>query len=323
MDLPLPLRLLLWPLAWLYGAVVRAKAAGYARGWLGRRRLRGAVVSVGNLTVGGTGKTPMVLHLAERFAAEGKSVAVLSRGYRGAEGGSDEVDLLRRRLGGRVRFGVGADRFAQGSALEQEAPVDVFLLDDGFQHLRLARDVDIVMVDGSRALEREWLLPAGRLREPRSAAARADLLVVTRARPAGKSGVPATFQAQTRLCGLRKAGEDRLSAACDAGPGPFFAFCGVGNPRAFAEDLARWQLPVAGLRAFPDHHSYSQRDIAAIERAAAAAGAQALVTTEKDEQNLRGRFRLPLHVAVIDLEVSGEEEFHAALRTLLARRSAP
>src|SRR5215470_14134380 len=98
MDLPLPLRVLLWPLAWLYGAVVRAKAAGYARGWLRRQRLRGAVVSVGNLTVGGTGKTPMVLHLAERFAAEGKSVAVLSRGYRGAQGGSDEVDLLRRRL---------------------------------------------------------------------------------------------------------------------------------------------------------------------------------------------------------------------------------
>lgn len=324
MDLPLPVRLLLAPLSWLYGAAARVKAALYARGWLGRRRLAGAVVSVGNLTVGGTGKTPMVLWLGERLTGEGKSVAVLSRGYRGANGGSDEVDLLRRRLGGRVRFGVGPDRFVEGSALERQAPVDVFLLDDGFQHLRLARDVDIVMLDGSRRLEREWLLPAGRLREPASAARRADLFVVTRGseRPVVPDAAGRLFHARTRLLGLRR-GSSAPAPPSEAGPGPFFAFCGIGNPGAFFEDLERWRLAVAGSRAFRDHHVYPQGEMTAIERAAAASGAVALVTTEKDEQNLRGTFGLPLYVAVIELELRGEQEFLAALRMLLARRSAP
>src|SRR5262245_40735650 len=264
MDLPLPLRLVLWPLSWLYGAFVRAKAALYAGGLLRRRRLAGAVVSVGNLPVGGTGKTPMVLKLAERFAGEGKSVAILSRGYRGTRGNSDEVNLLRRRLESRVRFGVGADRFAAGSALEREAPVDVFLLDDGFQHQRLARDVAIVMLDGTRRLENEWLLPAGRLREPASAAARADLVVVTRSceQPELPDHGRRLFQASTRLLGLRRwKAAGGPAPVSEAGPGPFFAFCGIGNPRAFAEDLERWQVRVCGTRAFRDHHKYAQGDI--------------------------------------------------------------
>src|SRR5215475_3146285 len=104
MELPLPVRLLLWPLSRVYGGFVRSKAALYARGFLRQKRLKGAVVSVGNLTTGGTGKTPMVLRLAEQLSGQGKSVAILSRGYRGSRGGSDEVNLLRRRLGKRVRF---------------------------------------------------------------------------------------------------------------------------------------------------------------------------------------------------------------------------
>src|SRR5215475_3886800 len=137
MLLPLPIRLLLLPFSWIYGLVVRFKALAYANGWFAKKRLKGAVVSVGNLTVGGTGKTPMVLWLAETFLAEGKSVAILSRGYGGEAGSSDEVELLRQRLGARARFGIGADRFREGSSLERRAPVDVFLLDDGFQHQQL------------------------------------------------------------------------------------------------------------------------------------------------------------------------------------------
>src|SRR5215469_2046846 len=125
MDLPLPIRILLWPLAWVYGVVVRYKARFYAHGCFAKKRLKGTVVSVGNVTVGGTGKTPMVLWLAEKFLAEGKSVAILSRGYRSEQGRSDEVELLRRRLGEKVRFGIGADRFAEGSRLENAQPVDV------------------------------------------------------------------------------------------------------------------------------------------------------------------------------------------------------
>src|SRR5712664_2771740 len=166
MNLPPLLRILLWPLSQVYGIYVRCRYRLYAYGWLKPKRLNATVISVGNLTVGGTGKTPMVLWLAEKLLTEGKRVGILTRGYKGAHGSSDEVELLKRRLGGKVAFGIGPDRFASGSRLEAQQKVDVFLLDDGFQHLQLARDLDIVMVDGSRKLENEWLLPAGFLREP-------------------------------------------------------------------------------------------------------------------------------------------------------------
>src|SRR5690242_13536889 len=162
------LRTLLWPLSLLYGAAVRARVWMYQEGWLKQKRLKGTVISVGNLTVGGTGKTPMVIWLAEKFLAEGKRVAILSRGYRGSDGTSDEVELMKERLRGRALFGVGKDRYDAGHRLEPKG-IDVFLLDDGFQHLQLARDFDLVLVDTLQALREEKLLPAGRLREPRSA----------------------------------------------------------------------------------------------------------------------------------------------------------
>src|SRR5467141_3740104 len=166
MNLPPLLRILLWPLSQVYGIYVRCRYRLYAHGWLKPKRLNATVISVGNLTVGGTGKTPMVLWLAEKFLAEGKRVAILSRGYRGSGGTSDEIELLKHRLKNRVLFGVGKDRFAAGRQLESRHPVDIFLLDDGFQHLQLARDLNILMLDGSVKLKEEWLLPAGVLREP-------------------------------------------------------------------------------------------------------------------------------------------------------------
>jgi tetraacyldisaccharide 4'-kinase len=130
MGLPLPLRILLWPLSLLYGVGARVRAWLYVKGWLKQFRLKAAVVSVGNLTVGGTGKTPMVIWLAEKFLAEGKRVAILSRGYRGVNGTSDEIELMKVRLQNRVGFGVGKDRYAEGQRLESQQPVDIFLLDD-------------------------------------------------------------------------------------------------------------------------------------------------------------------------------------------------
>src|SRR5437660_2715717 len=114
------MRTLLWPLSVAYAAVVRVRAWLYAQGWLRQRRLKGVVISVGNITVGGTGKTPMVIWLAERFLAEGRRVAILSRGYRGSDGTSDEIELMKERLEGRALFGVGKDRFAEGLRLESQ-----------------------------------------------------------------------------------------------------------------------------------------------------------------------------------------------------------
>ena len=141
---------------------------------------------MGNLTLGGTGKTPMVLWLAERLAAEGHLPAILTRGYRGGAQAdtagvplADEVALLRERLGSRAQLGVGKDRYSNGQALERHG-TQWFILDDGFQHLALQRDADIVLLDSTNPFGGGQLLPAGCLREPRSALSRADVIVITR-----------------------------------------------------------------------------------------------------------------------------------------------
>ena len=320
-------RMLLWPLSLLYGAFVRLRVWLYAKGLLKQKRLKAPVVSVGNLTVGGTGKTPMVIWLAERFLAEGKHVAILSRGYRGTNGTSDEIELMKFRLQGRAAFGVGKDRFTEGQRIESQQPVDVFLLDDGFQHLQLARDLDILLMDASRGLAGELLLPAGRLREPLSAMSRANILVFTRT-----ENMPGTvdaiqklnqypvFAAATHLVGFRRlGGEITLLSSSEIGAGPFFAFCGLGNPDAFFRDLRNWGLAVCSQMSFSDHHHYTEEDILQIQREAKRAGANAFVTTEKDEQNLGGmRFEHPpVYVSVIDLVVSPEADFKNALAQTL------
>jgi tetraacyldisaccharide 4'-kinase len=323
-----PLRMLLWPLSVLYGVIVRVRAWLYTHGWLKQKRLKGTVVSVGNLTVGGTGKTPMVIWLAEKFLAERKRVAILSRGYRGRNGTSDEIELMKFRLEGRVSFGVGKNRFAEGRRLESQQPIDVFLLDDGFQHLQLARDLDILLLDVSRPLAGEPLLPAGRLREPVTAMSRANLIVFTRAETAsgtldaiGKLNQYPVFAASTRLLGFRRFGaEITLLSANEIGSGPFFAFCGLGNPEVFFRDLKNWGLPICGQAIFADHHRYSERDILAVRQAVKRVGANALVTTEKDAQNLAGlKFdETPVFVAIIDLVVTPEADFRNVLQETLA-----
>jgi tetraacyldisaccharide 4'-kinase len=331
MNLPLLVRILLWPLSVLYGGYVRMRAWLYANGLLKQKHLRAKVISVGNLTVGGTGKTPMVLWLAEKFLAEGKRVAILSRGYRGTGGTSDEIELMKHRLQDRVEFGVGKDRYAEGQRIEQRQPIDVFLLDDGFQHFTLARDLDIVMLDGSRKLKDQWLLPSGVLREPISACRRADVLVVTRKTErlnieAGDAHKYSIFYAQTRLLGFRRhGGRSDLLYVSEIGHGPFFAFCGIGNPQAFFNDLSHWHVPVAGESTFRDHHRYTKDDLVRLEEAAQRAGAIAFVTTEKDAQNVaKGcSTTIPIFVAVIDFVLTAESEFVAAVeRKLQSPRGA-
>src|SRR5947209_19978011 len=125
MNLPRSIRVLLWPLSMLYAGATLLRAAFYARGWIKQRRLQASVISIGNLTVGGTGKTPMVIWLAERFLSEGKRVAILSRGYRGKNNTSDEIELMKSRFQGRVLFGVGKDRYAEGKRIDSSDGVDI------------------------------------------------------------------------------------------------------------------------------------------------------------------------------------------------------
>lgn len=336
MKLHPALRALLWPASLAWAIAARVRAWLYRNGVFQQRRLDGVVISVGNLTVGGTGKTPLVLWLAERLAAEGKRVGILTRGYRlqqltSAAGSrmadllSDEASLLARRLDDKVPLGIGANRYAQGRLLAAKG-VEWFLLDDGFQHLRLARDVDIVLIDATDPFG-EGVLPAGRRREPKAALRRADLVVITRSAhaPAVEAVVhrftkASIFYAQTELD--RVFPSERSPAT--AGPGQWlgkrvFAFCAIGNPDAFFADLRRWGLEVVGHAAFRDHHRYSPRDAEEIERRAGDAGAEALMTTEKDEFNLAGvRFRrFPLYVCATRMRVEDADKFRQMLDVVI------
>lgn len=323
-------RELLWPLSLLYGAGARARVWMYRKGWVKQNHLKATVISIGNLSVGGTGKTPMVIWLAEKFLAEGKRVAILSRGYRGSKGSSDEVELMKSRLQNRVAFGVGKDRFAEGRRLEAQQSVDIFLLDDGFQHLELARDLDILLLDASRPMRGEFLLPAGRLREPPSAMSRANVVVFTRTEvvPGAPEAIEKlthfpVFAATTRLLGFRRYGGGiELASAAEIGPGPFYAFCGIGNPDAFFRDLQTWGLGICGRAVFADHHRYTEQDVLRIKQAGSSLAAKAFITTEKDAQNLaRLKFEeVPLFLSVIEIAVSPEADFLSVVDRLLAAK---
>jgi tetraacyldisaccharide 4'-kinase len=334
--MPSPLaRTLLRPLGWLYGGLMRLRVAFYEGGLLRSQRLQGTVISIGNLTVGGTGKTPIVLWIAERLAAEGHRPAILTRGYRGLGKGDasdlatlDEVALLRRRLDGRAQFGVGKDRYKNGLALVK-AGAEWFILDDGFQHLALERDVDVVLLDATDPFGGGGILPSGRLREPRSALSRADVVIITRAShaPALEAMVrkftnAPLFYAQVQLQSVLRA-----SSMNDALPErerrqyKFFAFCGIGNPRAFFDDLRNWGFSVVGRRSFADHHRYSLAEIQNLENAAAAASANALICTEKDVFNLPPSFaaRLPIYACRIGMSLNNEDAFWTAVRAAVGR----
>lgn len=332
MKLSRPLCAMLWPASKIYGAIAATRAKLYATGTLKQNRLNAAVISVGNLSVGGTGKTPFVVWLAEELLSQGMRVAILTRGYRGADGSSDEVDLMRSRLNGRVLFGVGPDRYAQGRKLESQNQIDVFLLDDGFQHLQLARDVDIVLIDSSRILAKEKLLPTGTLREGFSSVSRADVVVFTRTETSPKvrqsvfkSWKLPIFSASTVLRGFRLLeASGNAPIATHLPPGSYFAFCGIGNPDAFLQDLRLWDVSVVGHLFFRDHHLYTAHDLRRVESAAESCGATALITTEKDSWNLKSAApkSLRAYVSLIDMQLDGKTGFLLAVERLLKARGA-
>jgi tetraacyldisaccharide 4'-kinase len=333
-------RAVLWPAALLWDAAARLRAGAYRTGLARAKRLPGTVISVGNLTTGGTGKTPMVLWIVERLRHEGRRVAVLTRGYRGPRAStrqtatqpeSDEVAVLRARLPRDLLLGVGPNRLAQGMALARQG-ADCFVLDDGFQHLRLARDVDVVLLDATDPFGGNRALPVGRLREPKAALRRAHVIVITRSdhTPALEAMVKRyssapIFYARTRLLevvALPDGTPGTATSSPERWPRRVFAFCGVGNPRAFFDDLTRWGFELAGCAAFPDHHTYSPTGARRLEAQARAVGSEALLCTEKDVFNLRRVHfaSLPVYFLRISLEPADPEGLWRAILEVLAQR---
>lgn len=283
---------------WL--AAVKARQYLYRAGALRRVRLPGRVVSVGNLTLGGTGKTPMVEWIARWLLDRDVPTAVLTRGYGAPRGGAPD-DEAPTDLAAPGRFWrlAGANRVASGRRAFAELGARVALLDDGFQHLRLARDLDVVLVDATRPFGNGHLFPRGTLREPVHALGRADLVVLThadlvpeaeraglRARLADLAGSAPVLAATHRPIGLR-ALDGRELGGCDRLAGQrVFACSGIGNPVAFTRMLERLGAVVAGAAAFPDHHAYTAEDIASVAAEARRTGADVVAMTEKD----RGKF---------------------------------
>lgn len=348
---PTWVRWLLWPLEQLYCIFLRLRAVAYRRGWLATKHLPARVISVGNLTVGGTGKTPMVMRLAAWLRQRGLHVAVLTRGYGRRErlplviNGQGEVTqytpelmgdepiLLARRLPD-VTIGIGADRFALGQRIiqmEDPHPPDVFLLDDGFQHLRLARDLDLVLVDTLNPFAAGAVLPAGLLREPLQALARADVVVLTRTGTVGAtvSDLPEAvrrynphapvFRASTKLVGVFEAATHRRANLFVLKQQRVLGFCGIGNPEAFWEDLRRWEFNLVETLAFPDHHRYSVDDFRDMIHRADGVRAHALLTTEKDLVNfaVMPPSDPPCLYCRIEVELEDEPGFFAAVAARL------
>lgn len=322
------LRAALSPLSGLYGAALSARARLYRTGRLRSERVPCPVVSVGNLTFGGTGKTPFVLFLARRFRFEGKRPAILSRGYgrrsRGRvvvsegngplvppERGGDEPVAMARSLPA-VPV-VVAERRVEAARKAIDLGADLLLLDDGYQHLALARDVDILLLDAADPFGGGRLPPAGTLREPLSALRRADAFVFTRidrASPSADARAELTrsnpdapvFTARIRATGLADdAGAPVTSPALTGRR--FVAVCGIAHPQAFVASLRELELAPEEVLAFPDHHRYGRRDLARIRDAADRTGSAWIATTEKDAVKLAGQTTLPVVVVRLEVEV--------------------
>jgi len=286
------------PLTGLYGAASALRNTLFDRGVLVSRRLERPVVSVGNLSVGGSGKTPFVIALGELLEARGISFDVLSRGYgrktRGAlvvdaKGSAadfgDEPLLIARRLG--VPVIVGESRYEAGKLMEKTRPSQLHILDDGFQHRSLARDFDIVLV--AQHDFDDCLLPSGRLREPLAALARADAIVL-----------PVEADGRAALQGKLLWRMKREVVVSSPPPTPI-AFCGIARPEQFFAQLRAISVSAAAEIAFRDHHAYRRDDIDRLLKVRAKLGAGGFITTEKDIINL-GLLRdtlTPLAVAVL------------------------
>ena len=308
------------PLAAIYGAVVRTRNALYDRGVLRARRLQGTVISVGNLSAGGSGKTPFVILLGELLKARGIKFDVLSRGYGRKSSGvrlvdpaglpaefGDEPLLIARKL--QVPVIVGEDRYEAGRFAESRFGPQLHLLDDGFQHRALARDFDIVLLTPQDA--GDHLLPSGRLREPLHALRRADAVVLA-------SGASAeSFPIEGKLIWRVRRGIVPLNVP----PRPV-VFCGIARPQNFVLQLRKANIEPVAEAFYRDHHSYNEKDVRELLELKQRSEAGGFVTTEKDAVNLGGYLSAlaPLSVVPVKMELSDAAN---ALDTILHKIDKP
>lgn len=326
-----------------YGWGVQLRDFGYTRGILKSRHLPCAVVSIGNLTVGGTGKTPMTIYMAEFIRSLGLKTAVISRGYGGkaekkagvvsdgrrillqAEMAGDEPFMMAEQLE-TIPVLVGRNRFQSGRTAMDRFRPDVILLDDAFQHRQLARDLDIVLMDAERPLGNGYLLPRGSLREDSASLRRCHAVVFTRA---DETDLPA-HEHITRLLGSKpvfqsshkpyllkilkeKSGGTCSETACEQGieglaGKRIFVFSGIARNDDFENMLESLGCSIAGIAFYPDHYRYSQKDIKDIADAAVHHGSDCMVTTEKDYFRIPQKSRFPIALVVMGVKICFKDD---------------
>lgn len=306
----------------LFGVVVRLRNAAFDRGWIATRHLRGPVVSIGNLSVGGAGKTPFLIALGEQIKARNIPFDVLSRGYGRQTKGVREVDpkgasadfgdeplLIARRL--QVPVVVSEERFAAGGHAEKTFGPRLHLLDDGFQHRSLARDLDVVLLTAADLRDR--LLPRGRLRESLTSLRRADSVVLM------DELDPAVLPADKLIVRARR-------GVCLSEPASApVAFCGIARPERFFADLrAAGVAPAAELK-FPDHHRYSRGDVHGIFAVRDKYPGSGFVTTEKDLVNLGDMAAelKPLSIARVIMQIDNLDALIDRIAGIVAARLQP
>ena len=306
------------PLSAIFGAGVRLRNALYDRGTISARRLFRPVVSVGNISVGGSGKTPFVIALGELLKQRGIAFDVLSRGY-----GRNSTEIAVVEAGGTAaQFGdeplliartleapviVGGDRYQAGLLAEKQFSSKLHLLDDGFQHRRLHRDFDIVLLPTEDLTGS--LLPVGHLREPATSLGRADAVVI--------------FEKQALSLSAKRTWPAHRRVELPAPGGRLVAFCGIARPRQFFDSLKALGQEIAEAVAFGDHHRYQQPDIDRLLRLKNETGANGFITTEKDAVNLAGLARQlePLQTARLRLELESPEQAISEMLQAIEQRS--
>ena len=342
----LPLKAAAGVLAGIYGLGARARRRLYAQGWLQTKCLPAPVISVGNLTVGGTGKTPMTACLARLLQGQGYKVAILSRGYGGTARGvtcisdglniyqkppdaGEEAFWLARAVPG-VAVYTAPDRYAAGLAAWREVKPDFFLLDDGFQHFQLHRDLDVVLLDADAPFGNGCLLPRGPLREPVATLNAADVLIITRYQPERHQDrlrlIKEKFPGKTMLTAAIMPTAARLFPADREVPLPemknqkLFAFAGLARPQVFYQSLRDLGVELPGCRDFPDHYAFSHQDLEVLVKEAQILGAAALITTTKDWARLGENWAYPLPLYVLDVAARLEDGGEDKILEILAER---
>jgi len=347
------MRTIAWLPAKLYELAYRTRVAAYETEYLGSRRLDATVISVGNISVGGTGKTPLACFIASYLKQQDHDVAIITRGYGRSSTGRRALNVAAEPVGASQsyrEFGdeplmiarslpdvpvvIDQDRLGGGRWAEDKLGSNVLVLDDAYQHLRIHRDLNLLVIDATDPFGGLEMVPFGRLREPLYGLKRADAVIVTRAdKPFDQAQTAEIIKSYcgpstpvmyfgSSITALRHLETGRVYDAVDFRGWNVAVVCGIGNPHAFADDLLNAGINIVAESFFRDHHAFTQSDLDKVTAQSFDAGADAIVTTEKDAVRLEGLVfgSIPLYAARQELQSEDDVRFKSLLLRTVTRR---